>query len=85
MTHAQLFLACHQIGMVRAMRENDEAELRAHQQAAAELRAKVGPVYRPYPHRNRALVKALAHSLREGLISRQEFACCIQNVMEKHR
>jgi putative component of toxin-antitoxin plasmid stabilization module len=85
MTLTQIQLAAHQIGMVRAMRANDDAELRAHQQAAAELRAKAGPVYRCYPHRNRALVKALACSLREHLISRQEFACCLLNVMEKHR
>ena len=41
--------------------------------------------YEPYPHPNRALVKALYNSLREHLISRAEFAAMIQIVMGKHR
>lgn len=47
------------------------------------------PLFQPYPHPNRALVKALYTSLytslREGLISRVEFVACLLNVMGKHR
>lgn len=41
--------------------------------------------YQPYPHRNRALVKALYQSLRKHLISRVEFAAMLQVVMGRHR
>jgi hypothetical protein len=41
-------------------------------------------MYQPYPHPNRALVKALYLSLREGLISRAEFVACLLIVMGKH-
>jgi hypothetical protein len=41
--------------------------------------------YQVYPHPNRALVKALYQSLREGLISRAEFVACLLIVMGKHR
>lgn len=41
--------------------------------------------YEPYPHRNRALVKALYCSLVEGLISRAEFVACLVIVMGRHR
>lgn len=43
------------------------------------------PLYQPYPHRNRALVKALYTALREHLISRVEFAACLSMVMGRHR
>ena len=85
MTMIQLQYAAHQIGMVRASKANALADWRAHQRAAAELREKIGPIYQPYPFPNRALVKALYNSLAAHLISRPEFACCIQNVMERHR
>jgi hypothetical protein len=42
-------------------------------------------MYQPYPHPNRALVKALYCSLREGLISRVEFAAMLTIVMGRHR
>lgn len=42
-------------------------------------------LYQVYPFRNRALVKALYWSLREGLISRAEFAACLVIVMGRHR
>lgn len=42
-------------------------------------------IYQPYPVRNRALVKALAASLREHLISRAEFVACLILVMGRHR
>jgi len=43
------------------------------------------PVYQPYPHPNKALVRALYQSLRGHLISRAEFAACLAMVMGKHR
>lgn len=43
------------------------------------------PIYQVYPHPNRALVKALYMSLREGLISRAEFVACLIIVMGAHR
>ena len=85
-THIQLY--AHQIGMVRAARETTpqaRIDYRSHQQAAHALRATAGPIYQPYPHRNRALVKALYTSLREHLITRDEFSACLQNVMGEHR
>lgn len=42
-------------------------------------------LYQPYPHPNRALVKALYNSLREHLISRAEFVACLLLVMGRHR
>jgi hypothetical protein len=80
----ELQYAAHQLGMVRAGRAQAYDDWRAHQRAAAALRPMIGPVYQCYPYPNKALVKALASSLREHLISRAEFAACLPNVMEKH-
>lgn len=85
MTPAQLQLAAHQIGMIKAERANARDQVRAHQQAVAELRPTAGPIYAVYPHPNKALVKALYASVREHLITRAEFAACLQNVMGAYR
>ena len=84
MTPTQLQLAAHQIGMVRSSKAGALDEWRAHQRQVAALRVEVGAVYAPYPHPNRALVKALYASVREHLISRAEFAACIISIMGRH-
>ena len=71
--------------IVAALAVGGLAERLAHQRAAAELREKIGPVYQPYPFANRALVKALYNSLRGGLISRADFACCMANMRGEFR
>lgn len=88
MTPNELQLAAHQIGMVRAAKTTDPqalAEWREHQKAAAGLRTKVGSVFQVYPFPNRALVKALTASLNEHLITRADFAACLQNVIGEYR
>jgi hypothetical protein len=89
MTNDQLMLAAHQIGMVRAAKQTTDPQIRdqyvAHSIEVAALRTKVGHVYEVYPNPNRELVKALYTSLREGLISRVEFASCLQNMMGEYR
>lgn len=84
MTPDQLQFYGHALGMVRAARAGTLAEWRDHQRAVADLRPKMGAIYQPYPYPNRALVKALAYSLREGLISRADFADVLKNVMGRH-
>lgn len=42
-------------------------------------------IYQPYPHPNRALVRAIYHALREGVISRVAFVAGIKMIMGKHR
>ncbi len=58
---------------------DDHARWCALNKAAAALR-EGAQVYQPYPYENRALVKALATSLSDGLLSRADFACCLANV-----
>jgi len=87
MTNDQLQLAAHQIGMYKANIDTPQgiADWRAHNRAAAELRERIGAIFDPYPYPNKALVRALYASLAEHLISRAEFACCMQNVIGRHR
>lgn len=89
MTKDQITLAAHQIGMYLEMKRINTPDgltaWRAHNRAASELRERIGGTYQLYMFPNRALVKALYVSLREGLISRPEFASCLQNVMGKHK
>lgn len=58
---------------------DDLPRWRALNRAAAAIR-EGATLYEPYPHSNRALVKALYTSLDEGLITRADFACCLANV-----
>lgn len=87
MTLDEIQLAAHQLGMYKANLDTPEglASWREHNRAAAEIRERVGETYQPYAFPNKALVKALYTSLEEGLISRCDFAACIQNVMGRHR
>jgi len=65
MTPNELQFYDHQLGMVRAARTGTLADWREHLEAMTVLRARIGPVYSPYPQPCRALVKAAYNALRE--------------------